>query len=62
LLAEAYVIYNFYMLMLNFLGGGKAVREILKKQVRCPRTERDPPVEESLMWISVCGLVIFCTV
>ncbi len=27
---EAYVIYNFYMLLLHYLGGGKAVRDILK--------------------------------
>lgn len=30
---EAYVIYNFYMLMLNYLGGGQAVRDILSEQV-----------------------------
>jgi hypothetical protein len=28
------VIYNFYMLMLNYLGGGQAVRDILSDQVR----------------------------
>lgn len=27
---EAYVIYNFYMLLLHYLGGGRAVRDILK--------------------------------
>lgn len=27
---EAYVIYNFYMLLLQYLGGGRAVRDILK--------------------------------
>ena len=30
---EAYVIYNFYMLFLNYLGGGQAVRDILKTKV-----------------------------
>lgn len=28
------MIYNFYMLMLNYLGGGQAVRDILSDQVR----------------------------
>jgi hypothetical protein len=42
------VIYNLYMLMLNYLGGGDRVRAILKEKVSA-----DPGHQRST--IAVCG-------
>lgn len=40
------MIYNFYMLMLNYLGGGQAVRDILSDQVR--KSEGSKEIEKSV--------------